>query len=232
MVAVIGDIHGCLYTLRNLVDKIRQKYPTINIYSVGDLVDRGNYGYEVVEYIKSEKIRFTPGNHDYMMYYFIKYPTHEIGKPWPYNGCETTLISYNKHFEILNEHLDFIFENPVYINLDDCFISHAGISKHMKSQLSENFQHDLSLLDYVIQVNLNKEDGILWTRDTLLNIGKLQIVGHSIKKEIILNEKTNVVYIDTGAFLGNKLSAVIVENNKVVDKLEEKTHNSDIYQES
>lgn len=228
MVAVIGDIHGCLYTFRNLIEKIRKKYPSITIYSLGDLIDRGNYSYEVVEYIKSEKIKFTPGNHDYMMYYFIKYPTHEIGRPWTHNGYESTLQSYNDHFDKLNEHLDFIIKNPLYINLDDCFISHAGISKHMKNQLPENFQNDLSCLDDVIFANLNREEGILWTRDTLLNIGKLQVVGHSIKKDVIYSEKSNAVYIDTGAFLGNKLSAVIVKENKVIDKLEEKTQRSDI----
>ena len=53
MVAVIGDIHGCLYTLQNLVEQIRQKYPSIEIYAVGDFVDRGNFSYEVIEFIKS-----------------------------------------------------------------------------------------------------------------------------------------------------------------------------------
>ena len=228
MVAVIGDIHGCLYTLRKLVEQIREKYPSVEIYSVGDLVDRGVFGFEVVEFIKSEKIKFTPGNHDYMMYYFIKHPTEEIGRRWPHNGYETTLISYNEHFDKLNEHLEFIISKPLFYNLDDCFISHAGISKQMKNQLPDNFQDDLSLLDDVIQSNLNQESGILWTRDTLLNIGKLQVVGHSIKKEIIYVEKSNVVYIDTGVFLGNKLSAVIVEGNKVIDRLEEITHKDDI----
>ena len=228
MVAVIGDIHGCLYTLRKLVEQIREKYPTVEIYSVGDLVDRGVFGFEVVEFIKSEKIKFTPGNHDYMMYYFIKHPTEEIGRPWPHNGYETTLISYNEHFDKLNEHLEFIISKPLFYNLDDCFISHAGISKQMKNQLPDNFQDDLSLLDDVIQSNLNQESGILWTRDTLLNIGKLQVVGHSIKKEIIYVEKSNVVYIDTGAFLGNKLSAVIVEKNKLLDTIFERTDPKDI----
>ena len=31
MVAVIGDVHGCFYTLQNLVEKIRAKYPDIKI---------------------------------------------------------------------------------------------------------------------------------------------------------------------------------------------------------
>ena len=39
MIAVIGDVHGCFYTLKQLVDKIRTKYPSISIYCVGDLVD-------------------------------------------------------------------------------------------------------------------------------------------------------------------------------------------------
>ena len=228
MVAVIGDIHGCLYTLRNLVEQIRLKYPSIPIYCVGDLVDRGNFSYEVIEFIKSEKIKFAAGNHDYMMYYFIKQPTYDIGKPWPYNGYETTLISYNEHFDKLSEDLDLIIKNPLYYNLEDCFISHAGISKSMKSQLPNNFKEDFKWLDEIISSNLNSEGGILWARENLLNIGKLQVVGHSIKKEITYVEKSNVVYIDTGAFLGNKLSAVIIENNKVIEVLEERTHSSDI----
>jgi len=228
MVAVIGDIHGCLNTLRKLVEKIKDKYPSIELFSVGDLVDRGVFGFEVVEYIKEEKIKFTPGNHDYMMYYFIKHPADEIGKPWPHNGYETTLLSYNEHFDKLNEHLEFIIGNPLFYDLNDCFISHAGISKYMKQLLPKNFPDDVSNLEEIIKDNLNREEGILWTRDSLLNIGKLQIVGHTIKREITYVEKSNVVYIDTGAFLGNKLSAVIVEANKVIDRLEEVTHKADI----
>lgn len=228
MIAVIGDIHGCFHTLKDLVVKIRAKYPNMEIYSVGDLVDRGNFSYEVIEYVKSEGIKFTPGNHDYMMYYFIKYPTHEIGRPWTYNGYEPTLLSYNNHFDKLNEHLDFIFSSPLYYNLDDCFISHAGISRSMKYILPDDYQNDLSKMDEAIQSNINAESGILWTRDALLNIGKLQVVGHTIKKEVISSEKYNTVYIDTGAFLGNKLSAVIVEKNRIVDKIFELTNPADI----
>jgi serine/threonine protein phosphatase 1 len=228
MIAVVGDIHGCLHTLTNLIAQIKQKYPSIEIYSVGDLVDRGNFSYEVVEFVKSENIQFVPGNHDYMMYYFIKNPSHEIGRPWPYNGYETTLISYNERFDKLNEHLDLIVSQPLYYNLDDCFISHAGISKSMKSELPENFLENSKSLDEVIKSNLNSEDGILWARGTLLNIGKLQIVGHSIKRDVVISEKSNAIYIDTGVYLSNRLSAVIIEDGQLVEVLQEKTHNIDL----
>ncbi len=51
MIAVIGDIHGCFNTLKELVGKVKGKYPGIKIYSVGDLVDRGNFSYEVLDFI-------------------------------------------------------------------------------------------------------------------------------------------------------------------------------------
>ena len=35
MVAVIGDVHGCYQTLKQLVENIRTKYPGISIYCVG-----------------------------------------------------------------------------------------------------------------------------------------------------------------------------------------------------
>jgi len=40
MIAVIGDIHGCFYTLSELVLRIKAKYPDIPLYCVGDLIDR------------------------------------------------------------------------------------------------------------------------------------------------------------------------------------------------
>ncbi|HVO73095.1 MAG TPA: metallophosphoesterase, partial [Ignavibacteriaceae bacterium] len=74
MIAVIGDIHGCLNTLSDLVSKIEKKYPELNLYCVGDLIDRGNFSCEVMDFISKKNIKFTPGNHDYMFYYFIKFP--------------------------------------------------------------------------------------------------------------------------------------------------------------
>ena len=104
MIAVISDIHGCVNTLKKLVEEVRQKYPKISLYSVGDLVDRGSFGFEVVEYIISEKIKFVPGNHELMFYHFMKNPFSDMGRNWIYNGYETTILSYDGHHDkiILN----------------------------------------------------------------------------------------------------------------------------------
>lgn len=228
MIGIIGDIHGCFNTLSELVQNIRDKYPGIQLYSVGDLVDRGNFSCEVIEFIRKERILFTPGNHDYMFYYFMKNPGSIFASSWLYNGYEYTLKSYEDRYEKLGEHLNIIKSAPLYFNLRECFISHAGISVYFKNELEENPLMDLSRLDNLLLDNLESENGILWTRDELLDLGKLQVVGHTRKDQIQFNSFNNSVYIDTSVYAGNKLSAIIVEDSEVVDTLSVPTYSEDI----
>ncbi|MBI1939091.1 MAG: serine/threonine protein phosphatase [Ignavibacteriales bacterium] len=228
MIAVIGDIHGCFYTLLELYGKILKSYNGIQVYTVGDLVDRGNHSYEVVKFVLENNIMMTPGNHDYMFYYFFKDPSSVFARSWLFNGNETTLESYENHQNEMFTHLEFIKSVPLYYNLTDCFICHAGISYQYEKSLPENFQNNLDALDPFIKNDLKTDKGVLWTRDPLLNLGKLQIVGHTKQMEITLVEDSNALYIDTGACVGNKLCAVVVHENNIIETIEEKTHLNDI----
>jgi len=228
MVAIIGDIHGCFFTLNELVNKVRAKYPRIKIYSVGDLVDRGKYSLEVIDFLHEQGIRFTPGNHDYMFYYFIHKPASEMGEAWIYNGYERTLDSYNNRFSKIEEHLNLIIHSSVIIDLPDCFISHAGISKYYELKLPKNILNNSSSVENILRVDLDKTHGILWTRGELMNIGKLQIVGHTRREEVMFDMYSNVIYIDTSAYSGNKLSAVIIDNNKLLEVISVDTITKDI----
>ncbi len=228
MIAVIGDIHGCFNTFRTLIDKVRTKYNDIKLYSVGDLIDRGNFSVEVVDYIISEGIVFTPGNHDYMFYYFIKEPTSEMGCSWIYNGFEKTITSYNDRFDKIAVHLKKIINAPLFLNLDDCFISHAGISKYYKSKVPKNFKENPDSLYDLMASEIQNSHGILWTRDELMDLGKLQIVGHTRQQDVEYIKKNNAAYIDTSVYTGNKLSAVIVDDNQIVDILSVRTFEKDI----
>ena len=228
MVAVIGDIHGCFNTLKKLVEDIKNKYPDTSIYCVGDLVDRGNFSYEVIEYIKAEEIKFTPGNHDYMFYYFVHEPFSGMGTAWLYNGYESTMQSYNDRYEKINEHLELIKTAPLYYNLDDCFICHAGISVFLKRKLSKNILDDMEKFDKVILEELETDEGILWTRNELLDLGKLQIIGHTRKNEVEYNKENNTAYIDTSVYTHNKLTAIIVEKSQILDTISVPTISEDL----
>lgn len=228
MVAVIGDVHGCFNTFQALYLKVKSKYPEIAIYCVGDLVDRGNFSFEVVDFFINNKIPFTPGNHDYMFYAFFKEPTTLFAKSWVYNGNEATLRSYLNFHDQIENHIMFIKQAPLYFNTDDCFISHAGISSHYKSIVLNAIKNNSNSLDTIIKSEYDSESGILWTRDRLLNIGKLQVVGHTKQYEVKLDSKANAVYIDTGACVGNKLSSVIISNGEIIEIIAEPTHQKDV----
>jgi len=228
MIAVIGDIHGCYYTLVELYEKIIKKYPNIKIYSVGDFIDRGNHSCDALEFIIQKKIEFTPGNHEYMFYNFFKDPSSVFARSWVFNGSEATLESYEDHEEKVFEHIEVIRKAPFYYNTPDCFISHAGVSKEYEHFLPKNFRSDLSTLHDLITNDYRSDRGVLWCRDEPLNLGKLQIIGHTKHQEIILDEDNNAVYIDTGAYVGNKLSAVIVDKEQIIDVIDVKTHLNDI----
>ncbi len=229
MIAVIGDVHGCYYTLVALYKRVKAKYSSIPIYCVGDFVDRGLNSYQVMNFIESENIKFTPGNHDYMFYYFFHKPSSIFARSWVFNGNETTLASYEKHQDDLERHLNLIIQAPLFYDLDDCFISHAGISAFYEKSLPPDYKKNLELLYPLIEANFESDHGVLWNRDELLNLGKLQIVGHTKQQEIVYVEESDSLYIDTGVFAGNKLSAVIVENNEIIDTIQEPTHIDDIF---
>ncbi len=229
MVAVIGDVHGCYYTLKQLVEKIKTKYPDISIYCVGDLVDRGNFSCEVIEFVKSENINCVIGNHDYMFYSNMRDPFSIMAKSWNYNGAETTVASYKEKINLMDQHLDFIISEPLFYNLEDCFISHAGVSNKYKQFFMNGIPSDKEL-DPMFKKELDDKNSILWTRGSLLNLEKLQVVGHTHRKDIYHDNSSNTLYIDTTAYGNNKLTAVIIDDNKCIEIIEEKSVIADVNQ--
>ncbi len=229
MVAVIGDVHGCYYTLKKLVEVIEEEFQGIEIYLVGDLVDRGNNSFEVLEYVIDRKLKFTPGNHDYMFFHFFEKPTSLFARSWMFNGHEATLESYENKEKSIPDHLKIIKSAPLFFNLDDCFISHAGISHAYSKSFSrkKGIKREV-FLEEIVMRDFETDKGVLWTRNPLLDIGKMQVIGHTKQKEVTLDRDSNSVYIDTGACLGNKLSSVIIENSQIVKVIEIKTELQDI----
>lgn len=228
MVAVIGDIHGCFYTFFELYTKIKNAYPEIQVYCVGDLIDRGNHSFEVMNFLIENHIPYAPGNHDYMFFHFFKDPASVFARSWVFNGNESTLESYEAHESAVFEHIEHIKQAPLFYNLDDCFISHAGVSAQYQKLLPENYSEDLAVLEPFIYNDYKTDRGVLWTRDRLLNLGKLQVVGHTKHRDITIIEESNAAYIDTGACVGNKLSAVVVDKSVIIETFEVKTNINDI----
>jgi serine/threonine protein phosphatase 1 len=228
MIAVIGDIHGCLFTLEILYNKIKKEYPGISVYSVGDLIDRGNFSSDVFEFVLNEGIKFTPGNHEYMFYNYFKNPDDPESNIWALNGNTSTLLSYENSPHLLKKHLQIIKSLPLFHNLPDCFISHAGIAAYYRTKIPKDIDENLDILKRYVYDDMDSLNGIIWTRYKLLNLGKMQVVGHTPRSRIILEKSSNALYIDTGVYTGKSLSAVIIDNSRLIESFSVKTDMRDL----
>lgn len=207
IIAVIGDIHGCLFTLKSLYDKLIRE--TENIYSVGDLIDRGKHSKKVVQFCSLQNIIPVRGNHEEMLINAIETlkPDSDFQYSYPVssyfqNGggktqesyIDTPLIDDFPKFASVfkqTEDYEYLKSFPLKIEFDKVVITHAGIVKGAA-------------------VN----DDVLWNRRDPSDIGKLQIFGHTPVTDINIKEGI-FAGIDTGCVYGEgrTLSAVIVDTN-------------------
>ncbi|MGB3491891.1 MAG: metallophosphoesterase family protein [Elainellaceae cyanobacterium] len=142
----IGDIHGSLKALVQVLDRANYNPKKDNLIFLGDYVDGWSESAEVVDFIigLKEKIKFEnrhpesvvclEGNHDQWLAEFLIYGTAQPG--WLQNGGRTTLASYEKFWDnngrdskSLDSHRDFFNKlMPYYItNKNQAFV-HAGCS--------------------------------------------------------------------------------------------------------
>lgn len=191
---VIGDVHGCLYTLKKLIAKLP---PKADIIFVGDLCDKGRYSKEVIEFVISNSYRCVKGNHEHLMQtYLYDAVMHQKHSPWSedyrYGGIQT-YESYIDDHESMHRHLAWIQELPMYIQREKYFITHGYALPFYEHRDNEAYYHDFLLNRY--------EEGMEMTHSEIVNI-----FGHCVFDEVIVHE--GFYAIDTGCSYGNKLTAV------------------------
>jgi len=124
---VVGDVHGHYEGLMLLLDEVA---PTSNdqIYFLGDLIDRGPLSSQVVDFVKEGNYPCVLGNHEQMLLNLVtsKELTTQTMHAWLYSGGQATLASY-KNATIPQEHLEWFHNLPIYLDLGDIWLAHAGV---------------------------------------------------------------------------------------------------------
>lgn len=194
---IIGDIHGCFFTFSELLKqwKADEEY----LISVGDLIDRGNYSAKVIEEcmrISSENDNavFLKGNHEAEM---IEHFTLGGNENWIKQGGDQTLADFAANKSDLETIISWMRQMPLKFETDPIIVSHAGISN-----TSSPFEE-------------NNNDGVLWNRKELKNLGKVQIHGHTPLKDPkpAYDFDLESWNIDTGAVYGYGLTAIRLAPN-------------------
>lgn len=125
MTNVIGDIAGNFKTLMALIKKM----PSGEVISVGDMVDRGPRGKEVLEWFRNNG-RAIMGNHEHLMLdHFDDTGYYEMGI-WFFNGGGATYRSFN-YAPPDKELLNWVKSLPLYLEIDNCLISHSFVDQDL-----------------------------------------------------------------------------------------------------
>jgi serine/threonine protein phosphatase 1 len=216
VIYAIGDVHGRLDLLRGLERKIADDAAIFDgdkwIILLGDYVDRGPHSAQVLDYLStSPPVGFRriciAGNHELMMLEFLQRGGNMA--VWLRNGGLETLLSYglpqreltgltapsSRFWHLLEsylppEHVTFLEELPVGVELPDCVFVHAGI--RIGKPLAEQTAADVTLAPASFYDSARPHE-------------KLIVHGHRIVAEA--GRFGNRVDVDTGAYATGRLSA-------------------------
>ena len=223
---VVGDVHGRLDLLEDLLARIREdaaQHPADSARSLiflGDYVDRGPESRGVVEAVMSDPLPgFTTvrlmGNHEEAMLSFLD--GESDGLDWLSFGGLETLLSYGVPLRTLpnsgeavkalqmalieavpERHVTFFRGCPLHHTVGDYVFVHAGVRPGIS--LEKQTRTDL-----------------LWIRDDFLRVraplpGRVVVHGHTICD--LPQNRGHRINIDTGAFVSGRLTCLVLRGNE------------------
>jgi len=226
VVYAVGDVHGRLDLLEDLVASIREdvaQHPsdsTRSLIFLGDYVDRGPESRGVVDAVMSDLLPgFTTirlmGNHEEAMLSFLD--GESDGLDWLSFGGLETLLSYGVPLRSLPDsgeavralqralieavperHVTFFRNCLLHYSVGDYVFVHAGVRPGIT--LEKQTQTDL-----------------LWIRDDFLRAraalpGRVVVHGHTICD--LPQNRGQRINIDTGAFVSGRLTCLVLRGNE------------------
>ena len=122
---VVGDIQGCFPSFMQLLIKIEFNPLQDRLWLVGDLVNRGDYGLEVLEYLykHKESVRIVLGNHDIAL----------IAAYFGLKNSNPTIEPILRSNDVKN-YIDWLRSQP-FVHIDynlGYAMAHAGIAPNLE----------------------------------------------------------------------------------------------------
>ena len=212
-VCIIGDVHGCLDELKDLLDKVfkANDKEKITVIFVGDLVNKGPFSAEVVKHVRTmENTYCVRGNHDD---YVVKRGQSEFkAQPW-----EAKLAQEDREYL---ENLPYSISIPSL----NAMVVHAGIvpdrvlneQKEFDMMMMRNVvaEEDQASLKALIHENEGDAWAAVWNKQCQDKVASGESApphiyfGHDAKR--LLQTYEYATGLDTGCCYGKELTAVIL----------------------
>lgn len=216
---VIGDVHGCYYELRKLLDNLKRNgvynKQTDKLIFLGDYIDRGDNSRLVIKFIRkmqkhNKNVIALKGNHEDMLLNYIS----GVDSSWKLNGANKTMQSYKGFDAQFIDDIEWMKKLPLYHQDKNFIYVHAGLD--LNKPLKEQSKYNL-----------------LWIREEFIfntkKYNKRIIYGHtpsfSITNDIKPYTFNNNICIDTGCVFGGALTALVIDDGKVTEFIQVENNN-------
>ncbi len=199
---VVGDVHGCLTELENLLKEVGVN-EGLRLIFVGDLVNRGPDSLGVLRLVHRLGAELVLGNHEFG---FLEYMRE---------GRED-LLRYETLKTVLGAQLPFWLawfrRLPVYIEDEDLIVVHAGLVPDRSLAQTEPW--------ILTRIRTWDGEGTFFNRSEdpswfdLYRGEKLVVFGHWARRGLVW--RPNAVGLDTGCVYGRYLSALMLPERRVI----------------
>jgi serine/threonine protein phosphatase 1 len=201
---VIGDIHGRVYALNEVLLKAGYNNETDRLIVLGDVCDRGPKVREVIDrLLRIKNVILIKGNHDAWALDWMTYGIESDG--WLMQGGRSTEKSYGfNHESVPLSHLAFLKKAVLYHIEEGSIYVHGGFDpeKPIEEQDEETLIWDRDLIDYAQKQEI---EGY-----------KRVFIGHTPTENITKKTEPaffhNLVLLDCGAGYSGQLCMMNVED--------------------
>jgi len=117
---IVGDVQGCITSLKNLLKKINFSYDSDRLFFLGDVVNRGENNLETMKFILSNQDNFQMvlGNHDIHLL-----ACHFDSQKMKKNDNFQDILESSSRDKII----EYFLNRDLAIELDNSILVHAGI---------------------------------------------------------------------------------------------------------
>ena len=211
---VVGDIHGCYYSLDKAMREVSFNKDIDRLFCLGDLVDRGPYSEAVADLLNEPWCYSVLGNHEqYCIEVHSQLVDDDIKKDIRNNhityGGEWFYCLSDERQKELAKRFD---ELPIMINLE-VNGKHIGLAHGDIKDWDVTSQLVKEAGDAIESSVIN---GVIWGRTRIRQKNGIHakgvnhiFLGHTVVRDIV--SLGNVHYIDTGAVFGGKLSLINIK---------------------
>lgn len=151
---IIPDIHGCVKTVKALMENLLRVTKYDVVYFLGDYIDRGPDSKGVIDYLmhlKEEEydVHFLKGNHEDLCVTAYEADQkkklfggkHKEQKEWEAVGAKETLTSFGVKYprEIPKTYIDWMNSCEPYIELEEFILVHAGMNFKAENPFEDTY---------------------------------------------------------------------------------------------